>query len=143
MAGSDDAADRMAISRRDFDDVWAQKDLDAIDQIYAEDFVGHGYPLGLTVSRARYKTLVGWFHEAFPDCSIDVTEMTADEDFVYAEWTFTGTHERTLFGMPPSGTDVTFSGGGRHAHSDGRVSEVGQDVDWSDLYGQLLRGYVP
>lgn len=132
----------MAISRRDFEEVWGAHDAEAIEDIYAADFRGHGYPFGMTASRGRYKRLVELFHGGFPDCSIEVEEMTADDEFVYAEWTFTGTHEGALGILPPSGSEVTFSGGGRHQHRDGDVSEVWLDVDWTTLYTQILRGYM-
>lgn len=137
-----DSETRMAVSRRDFTEVWGNQNPDAVDQIYAEGFIGHGFPFGRSLNRDQYKTLASLFHDVFPDGEMTVTEMTADDEFVHAEWTFTGTHTGSVWGIPPSGSEITFSGGGRHRHQDERVQEIWLDVKWRTLYAQLLRGYV-
>ena len=132
---------RKAVSLRDFTDVWAARSPEAVDDIYAPTFEGHGFPLGRRVDRARYKTLVRWFQRVFPDCEVSLERLSADDDHVYAAWTFTGTHENPLWGVPPSGATVEFAGTGRHSHVDGEVTEVWLDVDWWGLYRQILQGY--
>lgn len=132
----------MATSLRDFTEVWDGRNREAIADIYASGFVGHGFPFGLTLSRSQYKQLVKAFHAAFPDGEMTVEELTADAEFVYADWTFTGTHTGSFWWLPPSGAEVTFSGGGRHYNRDGEVREVWLDVEWGSVVRQILRGYV-
>lgn len=137
-----DANGRIAISVRDHTDVWDARDPSAVDDIYARDFRGHGFPFGVTVDRAQYKSLVETFQTAFPDCRIQLREIRADDEYVYTEWEFSGTHTDAVFGIPPSTQRITFSGAGRHRHRNGTVSEVWVDAEWRSLYRQLLEGYL-
>ena len=141
-SGSSDANRRIATSVRDHTEVWDDRDPSAVDDIYTADFRGHGFPLGATIDRDRYKSLVRLFQTAFPDCEVRLREIRADDEFVYTRWTFTGTHERPVFGVPPSSTRVRFAGAGRHRHRNGRVSEAWIDAEWRSLYRQLLAGYA-
>lgn len=142
MCESDDSAERMATSLRDFTEVWGDQNPAAIADIYAPEFAGHGFPLGLTLNRSQYRRLVDAFHTAFPDGEMTVEELRADEEFVYADWTFTGTHTGSCWLVPSSGAAVTFSGGGRHYNRDGVVQEVWLDVEWRSFARQILSGYV-
>jgi len=142
MALTEDQKRRLEISQQDFTEVWGGQNPDAVAHIYADEFQGHGFPLGQTVDKAEYRSLAKWFQAAFPGCSITPTDLRVDEDFVYAEWEFSGTHSGWLFGVPPSGAAVTFAGTGRHAHRDGYVQEIWMDVDWSTIVKQVLAGYL-
>ncbi|SFR64953.1 ester cyclase [Halogeometricum limi] len=133
---------RMAISRQDFTRVWEQRDVEAVRDIYAADFCGHGFPVPKTIGRAQYRRVVELFQTAFPDCEIELEEMYADDEFVYASWQFNGTHTGTVAGIPPSGADVSFSGHGRHRHERGEVVEVWLDAEWASILRQIGRGYL-
>lgn len=137
-----DAATRLAVSLRGFEEVWDERDPEAIDRLFAEDFRGHGFPFGLTLTRARHKRFVTAFQRAFPDCEIVAEEVSVDDEFVYTTWRFTGTHTGTVGGLPPSGEEVTFEGQGRHRHRGDRIHEIWVDVDWRDVCRQILGGYV-
>ncbi|KAB1198525.1 hypothetical protein GJR99_13760 [Haloferax sp. MBLA0078] len=136
------AAVRKAISRRDFDEVWNDHDLDAIRDIYASDFQGHGFPGGVTLDREQYRRLAGLFIRACPDCTIEPLDLWADDEFVHTQWYFEGTHTEKVGRIPPSNATIRFDGTGRHRHEQGRVVEIWMDVAWSSIGRSLLRGYV-
>jgi steroid delta-isomerase-like uncharacterized protein len=136
-----EAHQRMAVSQRDFTEVWADRDLGAVADIYTADFRGHGFPVTESVTRSQYRRLVSVFQHAFPDCRIEMLDLRADDEFVYADWRFQGTHRGGPAGLPGSDATVSFTGSGRHRHRDGKVVEVWLDVDWSELIRQLGAGY--
>ncbi|UTF52259.1 ester cyclase [Natronosalvus rutilus] len=138
---TDSQSRRIATSLRDVIEVWEDHDLNAINEIYTSDYRGQDFPLQIPVTRTRYRKLASLFITTFPDCSIEVETLTADEDFINFEWIFTGTHTGTVYGTPPSYAAVSFTGKGRHRHENGKVAEVWMDVDWKHLYTQLARGY--
>lgn len=141
-AGPNDANGRIATSVRDHTEVWDARDPGAVDDIYTSEFRGHGFPLGVSVDRAQYKSLVEIFQTAFPDCEIQLRAIRADDEYVYTNWEFHGTHSNSVFGIPASGARVAFSGAGKHRHRNERVSEIWVDVEWRSLYRQLLEGYL-
>lgn len=129
-------------SRRDFEEVWHQGELDAISDIYAPSYRGHGYPLPGAVTRDRYRWLASLFLSAFPDIRFDYDLVRVGADVVRAEWEFTGTHTGRVFGVPPSGEAVSVEGVGVHHYEDGQVIETWLDVDWTGLLKQFGRGYL-
>jgi predicted ester cyclase len=134
--------DRMAISRQDFTRVWGQQDVDAIDDIYAPDFRGHGFPVGRTFTRAQYRRTVELFQRVFPDCWIDLESMHADSEFVYASWRFYGTPAGVVASDQGGESALSFAGTGRHRHREGKVVEVWLDVEWSSIAPKLGRTYT-
>lgn len=54
------------------------------------------------------------FHEtlraAFPDLSVNVEQMVADDDSVSIAYTISGTHQGNFLGIPPTGRPITARG---------------------------------
>lgn len=99
------------ISRRVFEEVWNDKNLDAIDELIANDYLHHD-PQSPPVSRgaAAYKGFVTYYLSAFPDLRFTLEEELSDEDTVVTRWTATGTHNGTLYGVPGSGRQFSVTG---------------------------------
>lgn len=131
--------ERMQVSQQDFTRVWKQRDMDAIQDIYSLDFRGHGFPGNRTVTRSQYRRTVELFQRMFPDCQIELEEMHADSEFVYASWVFRGTPMIPGFGS--SGSPVSFRGTGRHRHRGGKVVEVWIETNWLSVARQVGKTY--
>ena len=58
-----------ALVRREGEEVWNKHNPDAVDEIYAPDFVFHSAPPGMPNDREGLKALVGAFLGAFPTSS--------------------------------------------------------------------------
>jgi len=113
------AAEARAVSRRYIDEVINKGNVNVIDELAASDFVEHNPPQGVSPDREGLKKATALFHTAFPDGKVTVEEDAFYGDRLWNRYSFTGTHDGELFGMPPThrpvkttAIDVTrFSGG--------------------------------
>ena len=101
-----------AIVRR-LHEAWNTGDLAAVDEIYAEDFVGHFPPSShLPDRRGREGAREGIRRAkiAFPDWHEAVEAMVTEGNLVATRYTSTGTHLgefRGLPGLAPTGRKIT------------------------------------
>ncbi|MWG35490.1 ester cyclase [Halomarina oriensis] len=130
------------VSRRDFQEVWHDQDPSVIPDLYLPEYRGHGFPVVGSVTRTGYRRVAGLFLRAFPDIRFDIHRLDSTEDLVETEWTFEATHDGWVGPLPPSGTELSVDGWGRHRYEGDRVAETWLDLDWTGLAGQLSRGYV-
>ena len=131
-----------AVSRRDFEEVWGKENLDAIPEIYRDDYRGNGFPVVGRITRGGYRRLVETFLGAFSDVEFTVHELTSRGDLVYTRWSFSATHTGSVCGIPPSETDVVVEGRGRHRYEGQKVAETWLDFDWRGLFAQIGGGYL-
>jgi steroid delta-isomerase-like uncharacterized protein len=100
-----------ALARRWAEEVMNQRNLDAVDEIYASDFVGHDPAMpedmrGVEGAREFY----GMYQSAFPGAQITIEDQLAEGDKVVTRWTGRGTHQGELLGVAPSGNRVEVTG---------------------------------
>jgi steroid delta-isomerase-like uncharacterized protein len=101
-------------------------DLDAVEGIFAPDYVRHD-PTGLLheVGVREYKQAFSAFRRAFPDAHWTLEEALEDGDRVVGRWTFHGTHDGPFFNLAPTGRKVTYPIIGIYRVENGRIAE-----DW-------------
>jgi steroid delta-isomerase-like uncharacterized protein len=110
-------------------EIWNTGDLAAVDEIYAEDFVGHFPPSShLPDRRGRDGAREGIRRAktAFPDWHEAVEAMVAEGNMVVTRYTSTGTHLgefRGLPGRPPTGRKITVPEISIYRVARGRVAE--------------------
>lgn len=107
------AAGNEALVRRIVEEVWNRGNLDLVDELYGEKFVGH--VLGdddLLLGPGGYRAWVQRTRTEFPDLRVTLDEVLASEALVCGQWTLTGTNEGDLgsLGLPPTGRSVEYSG---------------------------------
>ncbi|UPM41692.1 ester cyclase [Halocatena salina] len=98
-------AQNKALARRIPEEVFAEGDLDLLDELYAEDAVEHnafGDQQGRPAIRESYEA----FLTAFPDISQTVEDVVAERDTVAMYITSRGTHEGKLWGIEPTGQEI-------------------------------------
>src|SRR3954451_6783348 len=83
--------DAESLIRRMFDEVINKGDVDAADDMFAEDFVDHG-PTGESHGREEFKSLVARWRSAVPDVHCQVEHVFSDGDSVAWLVRTTGTH---------------------------------------------------
>jgi steroid delta-isomerase-like uncharacterized protein len=136
------SAENKAIARRALEELWGGGSLDVVDELFADDFVGHaGSGMEPIRGRDAQKQFVGAFREAFPDESITIEQQVAEGDVVVTRWTAKGTHQGNLMGIPATGRETTTSGITIHRIRDGKIAEGETSFDQLGLLQQI--GAVP
>jgi steroid delta-isomerase-like uncharacterized protein len=79
---------------RIFDEVWNQGRLDAIDELYAKDFLAHYPPISPSWGKGRegVKEFIRTLRTAFPDYSEEVHELIEAGDRITARYRPSGTN---------------------------------------------------
>jgi steroid delta-isomerase-like uncharacterized protein len=130
-----------ALMRRELEEVWNKHNPDAVDEIYAPDFVNHSAPPGMPNDREGFKAFVGANLGAFPDVKVTIDTLVAEGDKVVSRWTGTGTHTGELMGIPATGKQVNMTGITIVRVADGKIAEFWMESDQMGMMQQL--GVVP
>lgn len=98
-----------AAMRRMVDEVFNGRNMGAIDEMLAPDFVEHEeLPPGVPQGREGVKALTTMLHTAFPDFKATIDDMVAEGDKVTVRMTWRGTHRGDFMGIPATGKPVAF-----------------------------------
>ena len=92
-----------AMARRFYDEVINGRNLDALDELVADDFVEHEALPGMPTDREAPRQFFGMLHAAVPDLQVELADLIAEGDKVVARAVARGTHEGELMGMPGTG----------------------------------------
>ena len=130
-----------AVIRRFYEEVWNEKNLDAIDELIAADHVDHTLPPGLPPGREGVKAFVSMYLSAFPDTKMTIEDIVAEGDKVVTRWTATATHTGELMGIPATGKQVTVTGLDINRYSGGKSVEHWGKFDQMGMMQQL--GVIP
>lgn len=130
-----------ALERREIEEVWNKRNPDAVDEIYAPDFVNHSTPPGMPNDREGLKALVGAYLGAFPDLKVTPDFLVAEGDKVVNRWTATGTHTGELMGIPATGKQINMTGIAIVRIAGGKIAELWMESDTMGMMQQL--GVVP
>ena len=133
--------------RRHFEEIWNQRKMAACDELMADDFSEHaaapfaatapGKVHGPTAMRGTAEWLLG----QFPDLSMRIESIVADEDLVAVRVRSTGTNSGKLNGfLPPSGKRFTSEQSHWFRIEDGKLAEHWATRD--DLSSMLQLGVV-
>jgi steroid delta-isomerase-like uncharacterized protein len=96
----------VAIVRRYFA-AWDACDLDALDDLIADDYIDHAAYAGEAPGREGVKAFFVLWRTAFPDFSSTIEDQIAEGDKVVTRWTLHGTHRGDYHGIAPTGRRVT------------------------------------
>ncbi len=130
-----------ALIRRFFEEVWNDKNLEAIDELVAADSVDHALPPGLPQGREGAKAFTGMYLSAFPDTKMTIEDIITEGDKVVTRWRATGTHTGELMGIPATGKQVTVTGLDINRYSNGKIVEHWGEFDQMGMMQQL--GVIP
>ena len=124
------------LMRRIVEELWNQKHLAVIDELYDENYVGHT-PNGVLQGRDGIRQHVTTYITAFPDCKITIDDILAEDDKVTVRWTATGTPRGELAGIAPTGKQITVPGSLTVRISGGKVVEEHNVWDTLKLAQQI------
>ncbi|SRR6266540_7061297 len=128
-----------ALVRRYIEDVWDKRNMAAIDELIAADYIQH--TRGVPPGREGVKQFFGMVRAAFPDVTQTAEDMIAEGDKVVWRWTIRGTHTVPFQQLPPTGKQVTITGVNIVRIAGGQLVENWGEVDMLGLLQQL--GAIP
>lgn len=132
---------KKAVYRRFVEDVINGGDLDAIPELFGEDYVDHTRPPGAPEGLDGVRMIPKIFRGAFPDLHFTIEDMVAEGDVVATRVTGRGTNDGPFMGMPATGRKAEWSSMGFFRVVDGKISEHWGVPDLLGLLTQL--GVVP
>lgn len=130
------------VVRRAFEEVWNQRRLEAVDELFAPDFVFHS-PAEPEPIRGLdgYKRFVARIRGGFPDVGVRVEDIIAEGDMVAVRVTMEMTHTGTYQGIPPAGKGLRATQMFFDRMADGKIAESWQEIDALRILTEL--GVVP
>lgn len=98
--------------RRYYEEVWGQKQLDVVDELFAPDYVLVNIMPWRKPGAAGLKEFIADNHRMFPDIQYVINWMIAEGNTVAVHVTATATHKGDLVGPvgPVAATGRLFSG---------------------------------
>jgi steroid delta-isomerase-like uncharacterized protein len=133
--------DQLATSKRVIEEAFNQGNLDVIDQVTTDDYVGHD-PLTGDQDRDAAKASMSMYRGAFPDLHFTIEDAFEAGDKVVVRWTGEGTFENEIMGLQPThdrGNPVT--GINIDRYEGGRIAESW--TEWDTLTFMRDIGAVP
>jgi steroid delta-isomerase-like uncharacterized protein len=125
-----------ALIRRFYQEIDAGN-IDAIDDLVAEDYINHDPPFpGLASGREGLKQVFKMFWDATPGRH-EIEDQIAEGDKVVTLLRGIGKHEGELAGIPPSGNDLDVKAVAIHRIAAGKIVEHWSAVDSAALLNQL------
>lgn len=118
-----------------------RKDLHAIDELVAKDFIEHVPFPGQGPGPDGLRDAIGTFLSAFPDMQWTTDEQVGEGEKVVSRFSWTGTHRGEFLGIPPTGKSVKVWGVVMDLVRDGVLSESRIIMDTLGLLQQL--GAIP
>lgn len=88
------------------EEVINKKNLDAVDDLVAADFIEHLPFPGQGPGREGLKFAINAMLTGFPDMNWTVQEQIAEGETVATRFTWTGTHDGAFMGIPPTSKKV-------------------------------------
>lgn len=139
---SDTTEAHKRVVRRAFEEVWNERKLEAIDEIFAPDFLFHS-PAEPEPIRGleAYRRYVARIRGGFPDVRVRVEEMIAEGAFVAIRVSMEMTHTAPYQGIPPSGKHLRATQLFLDRMADGKIAESWQEIDALGILREL--GVVP
>ena len=114
------------------EEVWNQRRLDVIDEIFAADHI-YRDPLLTDLARGpegvRRKVVA--FTSAFPDSHVEFEFVVAEGEWAALYWRYSGTHQGEMLGIPATGRHASAEGAHFCRGSEGKIVE--SRVVWNGL----------
>ena len=126
---------------RHHEEVWSKGNLDAVDELYAPDFVGHHPRMPDWVGPEAVKQAVQTMRGAFPDFTESVEDVIGEGDRIVTRFTSSGTHLGMLRGIAPTGKRIAMAEIGIFRVAGGKIAEKWGLFDRLGMFQEL--GVVP
>ena len=137
MAAHNDV-DNVAMANRFIEEVWNKGDLSVVDELCAPDIIRTEPPSTGVVTNGieELKQYLVAIRTAF-DYKIIIDEISAGDNKVTSQWTFSGTHQGEFMGVAATGKKVTNSGISILTFAKGKIVDTYAMWDPLNLWRQL------
>ncbi len=117
-----------AVVQAFWDRVWSAGDVDAIDELMADDFeiVSAGQIIG---PRDRFKAWVASFFDNIDDLELEVLDLFTDGGKVATRWRCSGRLTGSMFGVKGTGQEIAFTGINLMTVEDGKIKKAWVERD--------------
>src|ERR1700761_3219947 len=115
--------------------------FDLFQQAVSAENIDHDPAKGQVQGSEGYRTFFSGLRTAFPDLSVTLDTMVADDDSIAVAYTLTGTQDGPLDGLAPPGRKVKIRGLQISKFKDGKMVERWGSSDELGMLQQL--GAVP
>ena len=128
--------------RRVYEESINQGNLALLDELISSDYVEHdpNYPQPVRGAEGLKQSFQP-FRSAFPDLHFTIEDIIGEGDTVAVRQTGRGTHQGELFGIPPTGKQLTVTGMTCHKFVNGKPVENWVNADNLGMLQQL--GVIP
>ena len=142
MAATTTSEESLELVRTSTEAVFNDRQYDRVTEFQSPDIVLHGPMPGqeLHGTEAGMENLK-LFHAAFPDLEAIEELAFSDGEYVCSYYSYRGTHEGDLLGIPATGVEAEVSGISIDRVEDGAIVESWTLVDFMSLFEQL--GVLP
>ena len=129
--------DLKATTRRLWEEIWPDGDVEALTAVLHPDSVNHEAPPGTDAGVEGAVQTMLWLQAAFSDQRYEIHQIIAEGDTIAVFLTHHGRHTGDFMGIPPTGRTFSY----RHVHilrfEDGRSIEHWAVRDDAALIRQL------
>ena len=126
-----------ALERRMYEEIFNKKNMAAVEQFCAADWVCHPSLPGMPPGLDGMKKAMSVENKAFPDMQVKLEDILAEGDKVACRWTATATHKGEFMGMPPTNKQVTITGVHIDRIAGGKIAETWNYSDMMEVMQQL------
>ena len=129
--------------RRFFDEMWNPWNFAKADELLAPEIIFKGTLGNELKGRDAFRAYMRKVQSAFPDFHNTIIEITAEDDRVVARTFYHGTHRGEIFGLAPSGKEISYAGAAFFRIRQGQVIEGWVLGDLLSLLRQLGAQSLP
>ena len=131
------------LAHRFFLGAWNEGNMALIEELTAPDAIDHADVDDKKPARGpeSFKAVVGMFRSALEGLTLTIQDEVAESDRVVHRWTLRGKHTGPLFGIPPTGKELVFTGITIVRITGGKIVERWASFDELGLLRQL--GVIP
>ena len=125
------------------EEMWLKGNLDALDEVYAADYVWHRPPFPDASGLAAVKESVAGTRSAYSDIQIAHKEMVGEGGRIVYRYTWQAKHtgQSPTLPIPPTGKEVVLAGCVVVCIEDGKIVEEFEHSDYLGFLQQL--GVIP
>jgi steroid delta-isomerase-like uncharacterized protein len=132
------ANQNQALVHRFFEEMCNQRKLNLASELFTNDHVLHDPQIPEAGPGPEgMKGVIATYQTAFPDANWKVEQTLVADNYVITRWTGSGTHEKELNGVPPTGKFVSVQGIWIHRIENNKIVESWDVWDTLGMFQQL------